>query len=99
MGVWLLQREDRILAEKEDFKTLKYAVAALGDPERPSIEDLFPEYFRVQAKDIDLNDDSVEYDFSDVAWESPEEMSAEELADLEDFLGEQITVSGEQGWF
>lgn len=97
IGLELLVREDNLASGRKEFEDLRLALLASGSR---SLDEVYPEYF---AKKLEVTEDSeedvldnpdVDYDYSEVEWLSPSEAEADELALLEQFMGEtHVSVS------
>lgn len=99
LAVRLLVRQDNISRREKQEKDLRLAMLSTG---RHDIADLFPEYFVTppeEATDEDAPDDvytreGVEYDYSDVEWQSPSDMSEEERQEMMNFISDtSVSVS------
>lgn len=88
-AVRLLVRQDNILRAKDRDRQVAIAMIASG---RMTPAEALPEEFLSVLEAVedesgfDPARDDVDYDFSGVEWESPEGMTAEALAELDEFL-------------
>lgn len=98
-GLTLLERQDEIEREQARFERVRLALLA-ATPNARSV--WFPEYFpppAEQAAEADLsgtdalNLPDTEYDYSGVEWQSPAEMSPEELEEMQSFFTEGVGVT------
>lgn len=97
-GLQLLERQDNLLRAEQQLRDDRRAMLAspMFDPEK-----VFPEWF---AKETTLSDwdedtpedildqDDTDYDYSDVTWQSPQDLEEDELALLRQMMAENEHV-------
>lgn len=93
VGLQLLVREDTRVADDSQYEAIRLAMLAAGQP----FASLYPEYSEPldigeDAPDDVLMDPNATYDYSGVKWESPGEMSEDDLAEFMEWVEDPVVT-------